>query len=174
MADIFYNDFIYESYQDYVLGGFTVDENDGVDFKTISNAVNNRLTALIEDFYMRGWAANTSTNVDYTEQDAMEQIAFIIKDNLGYFPEGVSISQLHMAIMKSEKMIKWLDETIKIRVQEYFPNQLTNNLISRMRGIPSQNSKGKVESPMLYEEAESATYETTLEEFIEELSLIEL
>lgn len=174
MADIFYNNFIYESYQDYVLGGFSVDENDGVDFKTISNAVNNRLTALIEDFYMRGWAANTSSNVDYTEEDAMEQIAFMIKDNLGYFPEGLSISQLHMSIMKSEKMIKWLDETIKSRVQEYIQTQLPTNIMNIVRGIPSESGKAKIESPMLFEEAESATYETTLEEFIEELSLIEL
>jgi hypothetical protein len=174
MDNIFYNDFIYQSNQDYVLGGFAIEDGMKVDFNTISNAVNNRLKVLIEDFYIRGWSSNTSSDIEYTQEDAMTQIAFMIKDNFGTFPLGLSMEQLHLAIMNTDNMTKWLDETIKVRVKEYYSTQVPNNTTSINMGIPSQSSKAKIESPREYEEAESSTFESTLEEYIEQLSLIEL
>jgi hypothetical protein len=173
MANVFYNDSIFDSYQDYVLGGFVVEDGQYVDYNTICNAISGRLKYLIEDFYIRGWAANTETNVDYTEEDAMTQIAFMIKDNLGFYPSGMAIDNLHTAIMNSEHMVKWKEETIKSRVQEYFSKEVPQ-FEQNNEGIVNYLEKAKREAPMLYNEAESATYETTLEDYIEQLSLIEL
>jgi hypothetical protein len=75
--------------------------------------------------------------------------------------------------MNSEHMVKWKEETIKSRVQEYFSKEVPQ-FSQDNEGIVNFLEKAKREAPMLYNEAESATYETTLEDYIEQLSLIEL
>lgn len=172
MPNIFYNQSIYDSYQDYVLGGFIVEDGDVVDYNTISNAVDKRIEVLIKDFYLRGWSANSSKNLEYTEEDAMTDIAFMITDNLGIMPKGLSMSNLHKTIINSENMMKWLNQEIKSRVSDYMKYEFSNNVT--MKGIPSLSESSSYQYDESYSEAESATYETTLEEYIEQLSLIEL
>lgn len=174
MSNIFYNESIFDSYQDYVLGGFLVEEGDVVDFTTISNAVNKRIEVLIEDFYMRGWSANASTDNQYTQEDAMIDIAFMIKDNLGVMPEGLSMSYLKTTILNSEKMMKWLNQEVKSRVEDYMKYEMPTNSSTPFMGVPSLGDKAQIEDKEKYEEAESGTLQTTLEQYIEELSLIEL
>jgi hypothetical protein len=167
MNKIFYNTEIYNSFQDYALGGFIVNEGEQVNYNLIYTAIYNKIEALISDYINRGMIANNYDASKYTKEDALVDIGFMIKDFLGFYPEILAEQSIENAILTSDQMEKWLNIEIKDRIKQYpFPQNATN------MGIP--NEEEMIVDAVLYKEAEEATNDMTLEQYLEQLSLIEL
>jgi hypothetical protein len=166
MDRIFYNTDIYESYQDYALGGFRVKDGEQINFSLIYTKIYDRIDNLILDFINRGMKANNFDTSKYSKEDAIVDIALLIKGFLGKYPSLLTEKSLQTAILDSEQMDKWLNLEIKDRIKNApLP---TNNTRT---GIP--NYFVDIDDT-LYQEAEDATDKMTFEEYIEQLSLIEL
>lgn len=169
MDKIFFNTEIYESYQDYALGGFVVHEGDQLNFNLIYNKIYDRVDYLISDYISRGMSANNFDASKYSKEDALVDIGFMIKDYFGMFPEILTEEMVHKTILDTEQMGKWLNLEIKDRLKKYpFPQNLTS--IS----IQNQLDTETIVEVELYKEAEDATHNVTLEQYLEQLSLIEL
>lgn len=167
MHKIFYNTEIYNSFQDYALGGFNVNEGEQVNFNLIYTAIYNKIESLISDYINRGMIANNYDASKYTKEDALVDIGFMIKDFLGFYPEVLAEQSIESAILESDQMNKWLYLEIKERIKTYqFPQNASS------MGIP--NEEEMIVDSELYKEAEEATNNMTLEQYLEQLSLIEL
>jgi hypothetical protein len=167
MDKIFYNTEIYNSFQDYALGGFIINEGEEVNFNLIYSSVYDKIESLISDYINRGMIANNFDASKYTKEDALVDIGFMIKDFLGFYPEILEEQSLQNAILNSDQMDKWLNIEIKDRIKVYpFPQSAPT------MGIPNEDVM--VVDSVLYKEAEEATNNMTLEQYLEQLSLIEL
>ena len=169
MPNIFFNTEIFDSYQDFVLGGFFTDKKDRIDYNTIYAGVEDKINYLIKDYYLRAKSANMSKDLEYEERDAMVDIGLMLMDNLNYRIEGFDAKTIAESIMSCDQMFTWLNLNVKSKLKSYKHGTLPTTV-----GIVNK-SFGDYKSEMqLYVEAKEAVEGCTLENFIEQLSLIEL
>ena len=69
MDKIFYNTEIYNSFQDYALGGFIINEGEEVNFNLIYSSVYDKIESLISDYINRGMIANNFDASKYTKEE---------------------------------------------------------------------------------------------------------
>lgn len=169
MDKIFFNPEIYESYQDYALGGFVVKESEAVSFNTIYTNIYDRVEYLVFDYINRGMIANNFDTSRYSKEDALVDIGFMLKDYFGMYPEVLTEEIVHKTIMDTEQMSKWLNLEIKERIKAFpFSQNLTSFTLQ------NDFDMNIIGNEKLYQEAQDATHNTTLEQYLEQLSLIEL
>lgn len=169
MAEIFYNTEIFDGYQDYALGGFRVQDDSDINYTTIYSAVTDRIESLMHDYVARCFAANNFDTEAMTKQDAMLYIGMMIKDYLNTTPKLLNVEGLRTAIMNSDQMQTWLDVEIRDRIKKY---PYSNN--ANISGVPNEANANFGKDYKMYEEAVDATDNMTLEQYLEQLSLIEL
>jgi hypothetical protein len=169
MAEIFYNTEIFDGYRDYALGGFRVEDDNDINFTTVYSAVEDKIEALIEDYVLRCFAANNFDTNMMTRDDAMLYIGVMIKDYLNTYPQIFNAEGLQESIMNSDQMQRWLYVDIKDRIKKYpYIN------VQFVSGVPNEATAMYGRDEQLYQEAVDATDNMTLEQYLEQLSLIEL
>jgi hypothetical protein len=176
MSKIFFNESVLSGYTDYALGGFYPEEDAKISFSTIKFQVENKISRLIDDYIGRAMAANMYSNEPFNMEKAKEYISTMLMDNLGVMPAMTDPQGFVQSVMQSDKMVKWLDETIKPRIENYLKYELSSTgNYAVQSGIPNMAYLQEgVELLPEYQEAKNAIDELTWEVFIEQLSTIEI
>jgi hypothetical protein len=174
MSNIFFNEAILSGYRDYAIGGIFVNEDEPITYNTIYFGVKEKLRHLIDDYYTRAYAASMEAKISFDAEEITTQLKYMVEDNFHVLPEYNNTDGFVYTIMNSDKMVKWMDETIKERVNYYFQVYATNNVDVMDKGISNMALEEKIKETEAFQEALDTTTNITLEEFIEQLSSIEL
>jgi hypothetical protein len=167
MGKVFINDEIFTSDGDYVIGGFVTDKLAGFNFADFRSNLSDRILRLIDEYIERATLYNAELGLEDPASKATEDLALVIKDNFGVeVPYTDSVTVLD-TILDTDKMQSWL-LGIKENIKDY---ELT--AYSKYRGIPNMANEMNLSSTE-YMNAKYFTEESTLESFVEQVSIIEL
>ena len=171
MENLYYNEDVFNSYRDYVLGGFVVEKDDLIDFELIQFKVEDKIEKLILNHFQDSNLLHIENNEEYDLKDALTSIYMSFSDYFGYYPKYYNdISFLVSEIMNTPNMQKWLYETIKNRVDSV---RSVANLKNRDSKIP--NTKWELSKNLsLVEDCKNAFKYNSLDLYLEQLSTIEM
>ena len=164
---LFVNQDIYQSDGDYVIGGFYTDKTENFNFTDFKDNVKERIENLLQVYLSEADAYNAELGFDEPTEKSKLDAANVILDNLGIEVEYLQENQLVNAIMKSPQMQYWMDG-IRTRIKE-FPEFLNASYV----GVFNESSKIG-ENSYTYQNAKQFTDESTFQQLIEQLSIIEL
>jgi hypothetical protein len=164
---VFVNDQIFESDGDYIIGGFATDQVDNFNYADFVEALRNRIQNLVEVYLEQATKYNMSLGIPNAEQKAKEDCALVISDNLRIEAPYFDTETIVDTLMNDEHTQKWLFE-IKYNVKNY-----QFDTASKYKGINNQSVEMDTAS-LTYSNAENFTEDCTFEQFIEQLSSIEL
>jgi hypothetical protein len=163
----FVNDGIFLGDGYYVIGGFSTTKIDGFKFSDFDSSLNERIHFLIENYIEKTAQIYFEDKIENAREKAHIDCARVIGDNLKIPVENNDIESLCDAVKNSDQIQKWLDD-IRENVKNYeFP------VASPYRTIHNQSIDMSEDSEE-YKSATEYTDETTFEEFIEQVSIIEL
>jgi hypothetical protein len=165
MGKVFLNDEIYRSSGDYIIGGFQTDK-EGFSISDCKTAVSNKLSELIDEYIEQAvlWNLEMGIYEDPLMQAKMD-LAAVISDNLKVTPAYLDKDTFIETILDSDEMMKWF-MTIENNIAE-----ATNHTTST--GVINQALSIDTSSP-IYMDAMYFSLNTTLQQVIEEISMIEL
>jgi hypothetical protein len=168
MAKVFVNDDIFTSDSDYIIGGFETEKVTDFTYADFVAALNERVENLLQDFISRTILIEINRgNEENAVEKANNDVALIISDNLRTNPEFYDFNTFVKTIINNDKTQSWL-LSIKENVKDYEPTNV--GLQSSIYNQGSQIS----EVSLQYQNAKMWTTQTTFEQFIEEVSSIEL
>lgn len=163
---VFVNDEIFESDGDYIIGGFETDQTDGFAYANFVSALRERMKRLIDDYLQQAVLYNVSMGMPDAEEEARQDLALVISDNLKVKVPYMDTETVIDTLMNNEKTQSWL-LGIKQNVKEY------QNTLSNFRGVYNIGAEMDTDS-VEYKNAQYFTDDCTFEQFIEQLSSIEL
>jgi len=171
MERVFINENIFDSDADYIIGGFTTEKTGNFTKGDFSNNLMDRIEMLVEEYIDRATLVNSKSILDKENprQKALEDICFVIYDNLKMYPEQMEVESICKMVYNDVRTQKWLMDTLE-KVENY---PFTTNGSSE--GIPNMGSNMEITSEKykvakLFTKGSSATFET----FIEQIATIEL
>ena len=153
-------------YGDYILGGFETDQTDGFAYADFESALRERMTRLIDDYLKEAILYNISLGMPNAEEEARQDLALVISDNLKVKVPYMDTETVVNTLMNNEKTQTWLFG-IKQNVKEY------QSTLSNFRGVYNTGVEMDTNSEE-YKNAQYFTDDCTFEQFIEQLSSIEL
>lgn len=163
----FVNPDIFPSDGDYIIGGFSTDKVDGFNVADFAAAFKSRIHRLCSDYLKRAIISNQSMGYDDPIEQANQDLALIIHDNLGFSVLFNELDVMVEAIYQSDKAQAWM-LGIRKNVQD-----ISLPVASKYKGIYNHSVEIPADSDA-YENAVSFTEEITLEQFIEQLSMVEM
>lgn len=163
---VFVNDEIFESDGDYIIGGFETDQSDGFTYPDFESALRERMKRLIDEYLEQAILYNVSLGMPNAEEEAKEDLALVISDNLKVKVPYTDTDTVIDTLMNNEKTRSWLFG-IKQNVKEY------QTTLSNFRGVYNIGAEMDTNSAQ-YKNAQYFTDDCTFEQFIEQLSSIEL
>jgi hypothetical protein len=164
---VFVNDDIFTSDGDYVIGGFTTDKADGFNLSDFKANLTERLSKLIDDYLDRATLYNVELGLENPDEVAKNDLALMLKDNLGYAVSYTDKETMIKSIVDYDKTQSWILK-INQNINDFEPFQA-----SKFKGVYNQTLELDVTSPK-YMNAKYFTEEVSLEEVIEQISMIEL
>jgi len=165
MEKVFINDMIFESDGDYVIGGFNTDQMDSFQFADFYEALLTRLSRLIDEYLDEATLVNAKLGYENPMEQAHADIFQIVFDNLNLESPYKDKQSIMNTILASDKMQSWVIN-LKENVKNYPESNIGNGII---------NFSSKIdEHTETYRNAKQFTDETTFEQFIEQISTIEL
>lgn len=164
---VFVNDQIFESDGDYIIGGFDTDQIENFNYADFQSALRNRMVKLIDQYLKEAVQYNVSLGFPNAEQQAREDLGLLISDNLKVEVAFFDTDTIVDTLMNDDRTQTWLFG-IKDNIKGY-----ESQINSPHRGIYNQAVEMDTSSPQ-YKNAEYFTDDCTLEQFIEQLSSIEL
>jgi hypothetical protein len=167
MEYVFVNDEIFQSDGDYVIGGFVTDKVDGFTLIDFKNNLEERIGRLIEDYLERATLYNVELGIENPEQEAKQDLALVLHDNLELSIPYTDNQTIIDSILSVDKLQKWVMDL------QYNIMSVEQVLVSNYNGIYNQ-SVSMNRASQEYMMAKYFTEETTLESFVEQVSLIEL
>jgi hypothetical protein len=165
MKKVFINDMIFESDGDYVIGGFNTDQMDNFQFADFYEALLTRLSRLIDQYIDEATLVNAKLGYENPMEQAHDDIFQIVFDNLKLESPYKDKQSIINTILSNDKMQSWVIN-LKENVKNYPESNIGNGII---------NFSSKIdEHTETYRDAKQFTDETTFEQFIEQISTIEL
>lgn len=164
---VFVNEQIFESDGDYIIGGFETDQVDMFNYGDFVEALRTRIQNLVEVYLEQATKYNMSLGIPNAEQKAKEDCALVISDNLNIEPAFFDTESIVDTLMNDDHTKKWLFE-IKYNINNY-----EYAVAGLHKGIHNQSVDMDTASTT-YRNAEYFTEDCTFEQFIEQLSSIEL
>ena len=165
MKKVFINDMIFESDGDYVIGGFNTDQMDSFEFADFYEALLTRLSRLIDEYLDEATLVNAKLGYENPMEQAHDDIFQIVFDNLNLESPYKDKQSIMNTILANDKMQSWVIN-LKENVKNYPESNIGNGII---------NFSSKIdEHTETYRNAKQFTDETTFEQFIEQISTIEL
>lgn len=156
---------IFESDGDYVIGGFNTDQMDSFQFADFYEALLTRLSRLIDEYLDEATLVNAKLGYENPMEQAQNDISEIVLDNLKLESPYKDKQSIMNTILANDKMQSWVIN-LKENVKNYPESNIGN-------GIINFSSKIDVHTET-YRNAKQFTDETTFEQFIEQISTIEL
>ena len=164
---VFVNDDIFTSDGDYVIGGFTTDKADNYNLSDFKEHLYLRLSRMIDGYLDRATLYNVELGLENPAEVAKTDLALLLKDNLGYAVAYTDKETVIKSILDYDKTQSWILK-INQNIQDFESYQATN-----YRGVYNQAAFGTCTTEE-YENAKYFTEEISLEEVIEQISMIEL
>jgi hypothetical protein len=164
---VFVNDDIFTSDGDYVIGGFITDKEDNFNLSDFKANLTERLSRLIDDYLDIATLYNVELGLANPDEVAKEDLALLLKDNLGYAVAYTDKETVIKSIIDYDKTQSWILK-INQNINDFEPFQA-----SKFKGVYNQTSELDVTSPK-YMNAKYFTEEVSLQELIEQISMIEL
>jgi len=164
---VFVNDEIFQSDGDYVIGGFETDKIE--DFKLIDfkNHLEQRISILIDDYLERATLYNAELGMENPQEEAREDLALVLHDNLELSVPYTDKDTVVNAILATDYIQKWVTDV------HYNIMSVEQKTFTEYKGIFNQAILMDKTSEE-YTLAKYFTQTTTLESFVEQVSLIEL
>jgi hypothetical protein len=164
---VFVNDDIFQSDGDYVIGGFVTDKVD--DFKLIDfkNHLEERVSRLIDEYIERATLYNAELGIENPQEEAKNDLALVLHDNLQLDVPYTDKQTIIKSILSTDYLQKWITNI------QYNIMSVGESNFPKYQGIFNQAviiDKASQEYMM----AKYFTEETTLESFVEQVSLLEL
>jgi hypothetical protein len=164
---VFVNDDIFTSDGDYVIGGFVTDKKDNYNLSDFEENLSIRLSKLIDNYLDRATLFNVQLGLENPDVVAKEDLALLLKDNLGYAVAYTNKETVIKSIIDYDKTQSWILK-INQNIQDFEPFQAESKF-----GVYNQAAYGTCTIEQ-YETAQYFTEEISLEEVIEQISMIEL
>jgi len=164
---VFVNDDIFTSDGDYVIGGFITDKADNFNLSDFKANLTERLSRLIDDYLDRATLYNVELGLANPDEVAKEDLALLLKDNLGYAVSYTDKETVVKSIIDYDKTESWI-----LKINQNI-NDFESFQASKFKGVYNQTLDLDVTSPK-YMNAKYFTEEVSLEEVIEQISMIEL
>ena len=173
MKKVFINDMIFESDGDYVIGGFNTDQVDRFQFADFYEALLSRLSRLIDEYLQEAMMCrltptaiiNGKLGYENPMEEAQKDLGLVVFDNLKMESPYNDKQTIIDTILSNDKMQSWVIN-LKENVKNYPESNIGNGII---------NFSSKIdEHTETYRDAKQFTDETTFEQFIEQISTIEL
>jgi len=165
MEKVFINDMIFESDGDYVIGGFNTDKMDSFQFADFYEALLSRLSRLIDQYLDEATLVNAKLGYENPMEQAHEDIFQIVFDNLNLESPYKDKQSIMNTILASDKMQSWVIN-LKENVKNYPESSIGNGIVNFATKIDVHTET--------YQDAKIFTDDTTFEQFIEQISTIEL
>jgi hypothetical protein len=165
MGKVFINEDVFPSDSDYSIGGFETDKESGFTISDIKTGLINKLSRLIDTYLENATAFNAECGIENPKEYAKVNLAAVLLDNLQIHTPYLDKETMISEIINCDKTQKWLfgiQNNIKIAI---------NQTVSI--GVENQSLNIDESSPQ-YQEAKELSENTTLEEVVEQLSMIEL
>jgi len=153
MENLYFNEDVFNSYRDYVLGGFVVDENETIDFNTITYKIEEKISNLLIQYYQQTNAIALKNNTEITFEDAMGNACLLFFDYFGYFPKYFTDVEIFtQEIMNCDFMKQWLYEIIQPRIDmiNFVTNGETASKIPNKKWDSSKNKNLVIISKIAY------------------------
>ncbi len=166
MREIYFNDTIFPSTIDYIIGGFYTEDNQEIKYHTAASELRDKIRELIDDFVDREILAQSHDGKAVSEEQALVAVCQVVYNYLGVMVESPTMDTIIEDLMDSEQVQTWL-LGVKFRFQQ--TNTININDTTKNKSF-SLDSNAKLEAK--YVAAEAATDETTFEQWIETLSTI--
>jgi hypothetical protein len=162
---IFYNEAIFDSAEDFELGGFVTDKTDNITYADIFEEYSEKISDYIDEYLSIAVESYALQGYESPQTEAINALALVVQDNLKIDAPYNSKEQILNTIIQCDQSQKWLLK-IKERVENY-----PQTAVSQQFGIKNitDNTKSK-----LYKEAKEIMEDSSLESIIERLSTIEL
>lgn len=167
MEYVFVNDEIFQSDGDYVIGGFVTDKVDGFTLIDFKNNLEERIGRLIDEYLERATLYNAELGIENPEKEARQDLALVLHDNLKIFLAYNDNQTVINSILSVDKLQKWVTD-IQYNIMSI--EQMTNSMYKGIFNQAVVMDRASKEYMM----AKYFTEETTLESFVEQVSLIEL
>ena len=164
---VFVNDQIFESDGDYIIGGFETEQVENFNYADFVAALRTRIEKLVEQYIQQATEYNLSLGLPNAEQQAREDLGLVISDNLKVQAPFFDTETIVDTLMNDERTQSWL-LGIKTNIKSY-----QYQLNAPLKGIINQ-AVDMDSTSETYKNAEYFTDDCTLEQFIEQLSSIEL
>ena len=165
MGKVFLIDEVYRSDSDYIIGGFQTDQISGFTINDIKTALSNKLSRLIDDYLEIATSVNAKRGVENPLEESHMNLAAVLMDNLEINTPYIDKETIITQIINCDKTQKWF-----MLIQDNI-NEATDFTVSM--GIQNQ-SLNMDENSIKYQLAKEFSEESTLEQIIEQLSMIEL
>jgi hypothetical protein len=165
MGKVFINEDVFPSDSDYSIGGFETDKESGFTISDIKTGLINKLSRLIDTYLENATDFNAECGIENPKEYAKVNLAAVLLDNLQIHTPYLDKETMISEIINCDKTQKWLfgiQNNIKIAI---------NQTVSI--GVENQSLNIDESSPQ-YQEAKELSENTTLEEVVEQLSMIEL
>ena len=166
MGKVFINDEIYRSAGDYIIGGFQTDKELGFTISECKTAVADKLSRLIDEYLKEAVAYNTEMGIyENPIEQAKMDLAAVIMDNLKITPAFLDKDTIIQTIMESDEMTKWF-MTIEYHIAEAIDYTSSKGVINKAINID--------ETSYAYLDAKEFSEDASLQQVIEQISMIEL
>lgn len=164
---VFVNDDIFESDGDYIIGGFETDKVENFNYGDFVTALRFRMEGLIEQYLQEATLYNLSLGMPNAEEEAKQDLALLINDNLKIEVEFNDTETVIDTLMSDARTQSWL-----LGIKQNIKDLPQSNVAPHM-GVYNKGADIE-ESSSEYQNAKYFTEDCTLEQFIEQLSTIEL
>jgi len=161
----FVNDDILTGDGDIIIGGFVTNKVDNFTYNDFYSALRDRITSLIEQYIEDDSMILLKQNHPDPIQEALHDCAMVIGDNLDVTVETVDVDAMTDTILSTPYMQIWLTE-LKFNINNY-----PRTDVETYKGI---YNKAIQLSPEDIENYNSLVHDTTFEEFIEAVAMVEI
>jgi hypothetical protein len=165
MEKVFINDMIFESDGDYVIGGFNTDQLDSFQFADFYEALLSRLSRLIDQYLDEATLVNVKLGYENPMEQAHDDLFQIVFDNLNLESPYKDKQSIMKTILSNDKMQSWVIN-LKENIKNYPESNIGNGIVNFATKIDVHTET--------YQDAKIFTDDTTFEQFIEQISTIEL
>jgi hypothetical protein len=115
---IFYNEKIFDSAEDYELGGFVTEKTENITYADIYSAYTNRISDYVDDYLNIAVESYALQGYESPQTEALQALALVVEDNLKIDAPYNSREQILNTIIECDQSQKWLLK-IKERVENY-------------------------------------------------------
>jgi len=161
----FVNDDILTGDVDIIIGGFVTDKVENFTYNDFYSALRDRISVMIEQYVEADAIILLKDNHPDPKQEALHDCAMVIGDNLKVVVELLDVEAMTNTILKTEYIQNWLFR-VKFNIEQYLETD-----VQQYKGI---YNKAIHLSPEDVEHYNTLIHDTTFEEMIEAISMVEI